>query len=58
MKAYPKSFPEGKDLKNAQRPLWFLLQDMGKKIDVNAFAMELFKTKIRFATKIFKIKDK
>jgi hypothetical protein len=27
---------------------------MGKKIDVNAFAMELFKTKIRFATKIFK----
>ena len=42
MKAYPKSFPEGKDLKNAQRPLWFLLQDMGKKIDVNAFAMERF----------------
>ena len=42
MKAYPKSFPEGKDLKNAQRPLWFLLQDMGKKIDVNAFAMETY----------------
>ena len=29
-----------------------------QKIDVNAFAMELFKTIIRFATKIFKIKGR
>ena len=57
MKASPKSFPEGKDLKNA-RCRSGGIQDIGKKIDVNAFAMELFKTKIRFATKIFKIKDK
>ena len=42
MKASPKSSPKGKDLKNAQRPPWFVLQDMGKKIDVNAFAMERF----------------
>ena len=52
-KAYPKSFPERKDLKNAKGRLGGI-QDIGKKIDVNAFDIELFYNKNTLACELQK----